>query len=33
MDDTTIWFFGMYAIGTMIGFGWGYKRGVIAALN
>jgi hypothetical protein len=31
MDSTTIWFFAMYAIGTMIGFAWGYKRGVLAA--
>jgi hypothetical protein len=31
MDDTTIWFFGMYALGTAIGYGWGYKRGVISA--
>jgi hypothetical protein len=31
MDDTTIWFFGMYALGTAIGYGWGYKRGIISA--
>ena len=31
MDDTTIWFFGMYALGTAIGYGWGYKRGLISA--
>lgn len=31
MDNITIWFFGMYALGTAIGYGWGYKRGVISA--
>ena len=32
MDDTTlIWFFGMFGVGSAIGYGWGYKRGVIKA--
>tara|TARA_B110000503_G_scaffold2403_1_gene3182 strand:+ start:1417 stop:1605 length:189 start_codon:yes stop_codon:yes gene_type:complete len=31
MDNTTIWFFAIYAVGTLIGFSWGYKRGVFAA--
>lgn len=32
MESSTIfWFFGMYIIGTAIGYAWGYKRGVISA--
>jgi|AntAceMinimDraft_12_1070368.scaffolds.fasta_scaffold117502_2 hypothetical protein len=31
MDDITVWFFGMYVVGTIIGYRWGYKRGVISA--
>ena len=31
MDNITVWFFGMYVVGTIIGFGWGYKRGAISA--
>lgn len=31
MDDTTVWFFGMYAVGTAIGYGWGYTQGLKSA--
>jgi hypothetical protein len=32
MESSTIfWFFGMYVLGTAIGFVWGYKQGVISA--
>ena len=31
MDDITVWFFGMYVVGTIIGYRWGFKRGVISA--
>jgi hypothetical protein len=26
MDDITVWFFGMYVLGTIIGYRWGFKR-------
>jgi hypothetical protein len=32
MDNNVMfWFFGMYVVGTVIGYAWGYKRGVISA--
>ena len=31
MDNTTLWFFGVYVVGTIFGYVWGYKKGVIAA--
>lgn len=31
MDDITVWFFGMYVVGTIIGYRWGYKQGAISA--
>ena len=31
MDSITLWFFGMYVLGTAIGYSWGYKRGVMSA--
>tara|TARA_B110000977_G_scaffold174716_1_gene228836 strand:+ start:333 stop:524 length:192 start_codon:yes stop_codon:yes gene_type:complete len=30
-NDVIFWFFGMYAVGTIIGYRWGYKQGVISA--
>jgi predicted nucleic acid-binding protein len=33
MDDSTFWFFGMYVLGTIIGFAWGYKQGFISSAS
>jgi|TARA_B110000503_G_scaffold61012_1_gene96884 hypothetical protein len=30
-NDVMIWFFGMYVLGTIIGYRWGFKRGAISA--
>ena len=31
MDDTTLWFFGIYAVGTAFGYAMGFKKGVVTA--
>jgi hypothetical protein len=33
MDDTTLWFFGSYAVGTAIGLGFGYTAGARKAIE
>jgi hypothetical protein len=33
MDDATIWFFGSYAIGTVLGLVWGYSAGAKGAIE
>ena len=33
MDDITVWFFGIYVVGTIIGYRWGHKRGSLAAVD
>jgi hypothetical protein len=30
-NDVMIWFFGMYVLGTIIGYRWGFKRGAFSA--
>jgi hypothetical protein len=33
MDDTTLWFFGSYIVGTVIGLGFGYASGTRKAIE
>ena len=33
MDDTTLWFFGSYAVGTVIGMAFGYTAGARKAIE
>ena len=33
MDDTTLWFFGSYIAGTVIGLGFGYASGARKAIE